>query len=168
MTPSAKKKTDPILQALKGGVLKMVTDDVRNSIDPEKIYQYAEIRRNELYWRGNQYLDEVYNNQGQLVDFTPIGGQWHQDNPEADQGAFDTVINDIRGYGRKFIAVLAQSPPNVKAVANSKTNSDHVRAAKKAQRVAELLYGLWDIKKQNRKLFLTFYKNGTPFGFTEF
>ncbi len=168
MTPSAKKKTDPILQALKGGVLKMVTDDVRNAIDPEKLYQYADIRRNELYWRGNQYLDEVYNNQGQLVDYTPIGGQWHQDNPEADQGAFDTVINDIRGYGRKFIAVLAQSPPNVKAVANSKTNSDHVRVAKKAQRVAELLYGLWDIKKQNRKLFLTFYKNGTPFGFTEF
>lgn len=169
MTPTVgNKEKDPLLNALKGGLLRLIQDDVRNAIDPEKIVQYADIRRNELYWRGNQYLDEIYNDQGQLTDFKPVGGQWKSNESANNLASFDTVINDIRGYGRKFIAVLAQSAPNVKAVPNSKTNDDHIRRAKKAQRVANLLHGLWDVKAQNRKLFLTFFKNGTPFGFTEF
>lgn len=140
------------------------------AIDPEKLWQYAEIRRNELYWRGNQYLDEVYNNDGQLVDYKPINGTWHEFNGDDDgAGQYSTVINDFRGYGRKFIAVEAQQPPNVKAEPNDPENEDHRRRAKLAQRVADLLHsGLWDVKAQNRKLFLTYFKNGTAFGHTVF
>lgn len=167
MDKSSDKSGDELLQAIKGPLLRLIDDDVRNSIDPDKVYQYAEIRRNELYYRGNQYLDEVYNNQGQLVDYQPIQGQWHSET-QGDQNAFETVVNDVRGYGRKFIAVLSQAAPNVKAVANDKTNSESVEIAEKAQKIADLLHNLWDVKKQTRKLFLTMYKDGTPFGFTEF
>ncbi len=166
---SGDEQKDPQLEALKSPILKLISDDVRNAIDPEKIWQYADIRKNELYWRGNQYLDEIYAGDGTLVDYRPINGTWHQENPDADDSAlYDTVINDVRGYGRKFIAVLAQQPPNVKAVPNDEDNEIHVRRARKAQRIAQKLHGLWDIKKQNRQLYLTYYKSGTAFGYTPF
>ncbi len=159
---------DPILDALKGPVGKIISDDVRLAIDPEKIWQYADIRKNELYWRGNQYLDEVYNSDGQLVDYQPINGQWHENQNDNDDAAYDTVINDVRGYGRKFIAVLAQSPPNVKAEPNDDQNEVHLKRAKKAQRLADKLHALWDVKAANRKLYLTYYKDGTAFGHVKF
>ncbi len=163
------KPEDPILQALKGPVGRIVREDVRLAIDPEKIVRYAEIRRNELYWRGEQYLNEVYNNNGQLVDFKPIDGTYHESKDDSDNNPmYSAVVNDIRGYGRKFIAVLAQEPPNVKVEPDDDQNEDHVRKAKKAQRVADSLHNLWDVKKQNRKLFLTYYKNGVAFGYTRF
>lgn len=173
MTPEVQSSGSPekqILEALRGPLAKIITDDVRLAIDPEKIFAYAEIRKNELYWRGNQYLDEVWSSDGSLVDYRPMNGQWYQENPDADNGngLYDTVINDIRGYGRKFIAVCAQQPPNIKAVPNDKQNDDHIRRAKRADRVAAKLHGLWNIKQQNRKLYLSYYKNGTSFAYTKF
>ncbi len=159
----------PSPRKLQSQLSQLITTDVRTAIDPEKIVQYAEIRKNELYWRGNQYLAEIWTN-GVLTDYRPMDGQWYQENPDADNGngLYDTVINDVRGYGRKFIAVLAQQPPNVKAVPNDKQNDDHIRRAKKADRVAAKLHGLWKIKEQNRKLYLLYYKSGTTFGYTKF
>lgn len=167
---SGTSKKDPILEALRGPIGKLVQDDVRNAVDPEKCVQYADIRRNEYYWRGNQYLDEVYSSDGNLIDYKPMGGTWHefQGNQDDSAGMYSTVINDIRGYGRKFIAVLAQQPPNIKAEPNDDQNEDHIQRAKKAQRLADLLHNLWDVKAQNRKLFLTYYKDGAAFGSTKF
>lgn len=164
------KPQDPLLEALKGPLSKLITDDVRLAIDPEKIFQYAEIRRNEFYWRGNQYLDEVYSSDGNLVDYKPINGTWHefQNTDDDASGMYSTVINDFRGYGRKFVAVLAQQAPNVKCEPNDDQNTEQRDRAKKAQRVADLLHNLWDVKKQNRKLFLTYYKDGPAFGHTFF
>src|ERR1700692_2678452 len=100
-----KPKADPILEALKPGVLQLINEDVRAAIDPEKIQQYAQIRYHELYWRGNQYLDEIYDSKGNTVDYRPMG----LPNPDGTQNdnldgldSYDTVINDVRGYGRKF------------------------------------------------------------------
>lgn len=168
MTPEVKDR-DPIISALQGQLAQLIQTDVKAAIDPEKIFIYAEIRKNELYWRGEQYLDEIYTN-GQLTDYRSMNGQWYQENPDADNGngLYDTVINDFRGYGRKFIAVCAQEPPNVKAVPNDKENDDHIRRAKLADRTAAKLHGLWDIKAQNRKLYLLYYKSGTTFGYTKF
>lgn len=160
---------DPILEALRSPVGQLVRDDVRLAIDPEKIYRYAQLRRNELYWRSNQYLDEVYNNNGQLIDYKPIDGTWHEfDDQNDDDATYYTVVNDFRGYGRKFIAVLAQGPPNVKAEPNDETNDDHVRRARIAQTVADKLHNLWKVKRDNQRLFLTFYKDGPAFGYTRF
>ena len=77
MTPSHSTepeddKPDLILEALRGPVGTLCQNDVRLAVDPEKCFQYADLRRNELYWRGNQYLNEVYGNDGNLVDFQPI------------------------------------------------------------------------------------------------
>jgi hypothetical protein len=166
--PDSKPEKDPILENLRGPVGRLVQDDVRLAIDPEKIYRYAQLRRNELYWRGNQYLDEIYNQDGQLVDYKPIDGTWHEFVDDDSDGTYYTVVNDLRGYGRKFIAVLAQGPPNVKAEPNDETNDDHVRRAKLAQDIADKLHNLWKVKRDNQKLFLTFYKNGPAFGYTRF
>ncbi len=162
-------KQDANLEALKGPIRKLVDDEVKLAIDPEKLYSYSQIRRMELYWRGNQYLDEIYSDSGRLVDYQPIGGTWHEFQDDDDgQGQYSRVINDFRGYGRKLIAVLSQQPPNVKAVADDEDNPQQVKRAKKAQKVADLLHSVWDVKRLNRKLFLTYYKNGTAFPHTTF
>lgn len=165
---SEEQSEGALVKALKGPIRQFIDSEIRLAIDPEKIWQYADIRKNELYWRGNQFLMEVYGDGGSVVDYRPINGQWHQENPDAGGDSYDTVINDFRGYGRKFIAVLAQQPPNVKMVPNNPEDEDHIRRAAKANRIAIELHGIWNVKKQNRKLFLTFFKDGTAFGHTEF
>ena len=162
-------KENKTLEALRGVLTRLANEDIRLAIDPEKIYRYAQLRRNELYFRGNQYLNEIYNTNGQLVDYQPINGTWHEFASQDDSDdTYYTVINDFRSLGYKFVAVLAQGPPNVKAEPNDPDNDDHVRRAKIAQAVADKLHTLWDVKRDNQKLFLTFYKNGPAFGYTRY
>src|SRR6185369_6736783 len=52
------------------GLKKLVTDDIRTDLDPEKVYQLSDIRKFEYYWRGIQFLRRTIN--GGLVDWTPV------------------------------------------------------------------------------------------------
>src|SRR5690349_8876722 len=103
------------------GLKKLVQDDIRTDLDPEKVYQLSAIRKNEYYWRGIQFLKRTVT--GGLVDWAPISQanpQGKNDNQSED--LYSYCSNDIRGYGRKYIGVLAQQPPNVKFEPNKDTS----------------------------------------------
>src|SRR5882724_5610094 len=127
------------------GLKKLVTEDIRTDLDPEKVYQLSDIRKNEYYWRGIQFLKRTVT--GGLVDWVPVA-QSNQTgkSDNANEDLYSYCQNDIRGYGRKYIGVLAQQPPNVKFSPNKKTSEDHIRRARKAQSVGDILRNLWDIK----------------------
>ncbi len=165
--PDAQAQKKQLRKALEPGLKTLIQNDVDNSVDPEKVFQYAELRRNEYYWRGKQYLDEQQDAQGRTTDYSPINGSVLEKQGQRVD-LYDSVVNDVRGLGRKFIAVCSQQPPNVKAVANDRMNASHVERAAKADRVFQIWRSLVNIANANRKLFLTFYKNGPAFGYTPF
>ncbi len=149
------------------GLKKIVNEDIRADLDPEKVYQLSGIRKNEYYWRGIQFLRRTVT--GGLVDWVPVSQanpQGKNDNQSED--LYSYCSNDIRGYGRKYIGVLAQQPPNVKFNPNKKTSEEHIRRARKAQSVGDILRNLWDIKWLAKQAAFGFWKSGTQFIHTPF
>lgn len=148
------------------GLKKLVQDDIRTDLDPEKVYQLSDIRKFEYYWRGIQFLRRTLD--GGMVNWTPVTAGNSQSNKRGEEDLYNYYSNDIRGYGRKYVGVIAQEPPKVKCEPNKKTSQEHIRRADKAQSVAEILRGLWDIKYLSQQAAFGFWKSGTQFIHTPF
>lgn len=145
--------TEDLIPHIKG----LIEEHVVGDVDREKTFQFAEARKHELYWRARQYVYPIYF-QNNVVDWEPLG--------RSTTGRYDYVINQIRGDGRKFVAVLGQRAPNVKAVPN---RLDDEAACRMARRVNDLLAELrsrWPIGRVQRQLALSLWKNGTTFAYT--
>lgn len=164
--PLEQQAPDPV--ALFGdGLKKLVNDDIRTDLDPEKVYQLSDIRKFEYYWRGIQFLRRTMD--GGTVNWAPVNAASNSQNGNSNaEELYNYYTNDIRGYGRKFIGVIAQQPPNVKFRANKATSQEHVRRSKKAQSVGDILRGLWDIKYLSQQAAGGFWKSGTQFIYTPF
>ncbi len=148
------------------GLKKLVMEDIRTDLDPEKVYQLSDIRKFEYYWRGIQFLKKTIT--GGQVDWTPLQNNSQAKDQNQNEDLYSYYANDIRGYGRKFIGVIAQQPPNVKFEPNKETSEDHIRRARKAQSVADILRNLWDIKWLSQQAAFGFWKSGTQFIHTPF
>jgi hypothetical protein len=152
-----------MLQDAKTAVERLVSEHVKGDIEKEKVYQYSEARRHESYWRGLQYLKPVVRD-GVVVDYTPSGVVNPGTNQVQDQ--YNTVVNVIRGDGRKFVAVLGQRSPNVKAAPDRSDNETMIRRSRKADVAAQFLRSAWKVDSKHRHLAMSLWKNGTTFGYT--
>lgn len=152
---------DQLKEVLKG----LVQEHVCADVDREKIYQYSEARKNELYYRGNQYLYPVLLG-GATVDWSTTGTLDYTNSEAEREAQYDYVLNVIRGDGRKFIAVLGQRGPNVKAEARRTDDEAAVRRARKADIAAEYLRSCWQPERIQRHLAMSLWKNGTTFCYT--
>lgn len=155
-----------------GTQLKALVDKrCRDAVDREKIFQYAIIRRNDFYFRGNQHLAPSFSGNGELVDFKPINNQTQlvsNANGGKNSVAYDYVINNFRGDLRKFVGVLGQKSPNVKARPNWASDESGIRRSNIANDCASYLRSQWDGDAANRYLVLSLGKNGTTFIHTPF
>lgn len=149
---------DQIEVALKA----LVRSHVRPDTDPEKSRQYSDLRKLEWYWLGEQFLSRASSG-GNAADWRPINGNWSANQNTNDARLYAYYTNEIRGYGRKFIAVCSQQEPKIKGAPNKEDNEDHVILARKADLVARSLYELWSIGRQTPYIFLTFWKAGPAF-----
>lgn len=163
--PLAEQAADPIAM-FGSGLKKLVQDDIRTDLDPEKVYQLSDIRRFEYYYRGIQFLRRTMD--GGMVDWAPVTNGQQSGNQNTNEEIYNYYANDIRGYGRKFIGVISQEPPKVKFEPNKRTSQEHIRRAQKAGSVAEILEGLWDIKWLSQQAAFGFWKSGTQFIYTPF
>ncbi len=165
-TEAPPEQSDPV-EVFKEGLKRIIQFDVRGDTDIEKTYQLSDIRKFEYYWRGFHFLRRTVAGDG-AVDWAPLQPNANTNRDGAPEDLYSYHTNDIRGYGRKFIGVLAQQPPNVKLQPNKKTDGDHIRRARKAQSVADILRGLWSIKEITRQAAFGFWKSGTQFIYTPF
>lgn len=143
----------------------LIQSHIDGTVDAEKRSQYAEARRNQAYWRGNQYLVPMtYDNYA--VDWRTVTGALKA--PGATpEGAYDYVRNQIRGDGKKLCAVLGQHSPNVTAVADNPEDESAVRQAREANRWLARLRTLWDVERVQRRLPQSLWLYGTTFGRVE-
>ena len=139
----------------------LVDDHVTMAVDAEKRQQYAEVRRNQAYWTGNQYMVPQMLD-GQVVDWRSATGA--QNFGSSAAGAYDYVDNKIRGDGRKFIAVLGNRAPNAKAIADTANDETAVRKAKRANKLLSKLRAQWDVERVQRRLAFDLWLRGTTFG----
>lgn len=147
--------------------LKSLTDkQIREAIDREKLFQYAMVRRNDFYYRGNQHLVPTYIGTGDVIDYKPVNNQMllKSSNPNVTNSTiYDYVINHFRGDTRKFVGVLGQKSPNVKARPAWERDESGNRRSAIANDCAMYLRQQWDAEAANRYLVLSLAKNGTTF-----
>lgn len=160
-TAPAPPSPEAIQQALKS----LVDDSVKNHIEVEKVYQYAQVRKTELYWRGNQYVYPILLG-GNVVDYTSTGDLQYNMTPDEMDTLYDYVFNVIRGDGMKFVAVLGQQAPNVKALCRREDDEAAARRTRRADLASNYLRTLWSPDKLHRQLAMSLWKNGTTFAYT--
>jgi len=149
----------------KHAVRRLIQDHVQKEIDREKVYQYAEARRNELYYRGKQHL-ALFTTEGGLADYRPVTAGGLSVSFHSGSQVYDYVLNQFRGDIRKFVAVLGQRSPNVKGQPVVQGDEQHVRLARIADRAASFLRSVWSVDRAQRHLALALAKNGTTFLYT--
>lgn len=160
-----------IIEQLQGELQAFLHRHVVLEVDTEKQIQYAELRRAFLYWDGKQYLvPEVRG--GMIVDWQallPPGMTPRRDPIELDydsRGRYDTIVNQVKGDGNKFIAVLGNRSPNPKASPLDENSVDCARKAKRADRICKALRKKWKVNETHRKLMLHAWRDGTFFLYT--
>src|SRR5579863_9231681 len=158
---------DALLELLQPALKDVLKEDIRGDVERDKIWQYSQARKHDLYWKGDQYLVPNYADGGLIVDYSPVSGNVKFNEADSQASLYDYVVNDFRGYGRKFVALL-QQPPNCKAAPNRSDDEDHERRARKADSINQQISALWDNESITQQLALSIYKDGTTFLYTPF
>lgn len=145
---------------------------IRPTVDVDKAVWNARIRRNDLYYRGDQHLG--YGNTGVpgLVDYVSVAQSstlniLNKSNLTLDD-VYDYVLNVLQGDVDTFIAVLGSRAPNTQAQARDRSNEGEIRLKQKADRVSAWLDSSWNIDLLNGKLIRGLGLYGTMFSYTRF
>jgi hypothetical protein len=155
-----------LLEFLAPGVETLITENVHQDVDREKIVQYANARRNDLYWHNKQYVYPVLGGNGsRSTDFTSTG------NLIAKQGdvqarTYDYALNYYRGDGEKAIAVLSQKAPSIKGAPDRIDDDAAIRRARIADLFAGVMRSHWQVEEITRQICLALWKSGPAFLYT--
>jgi hypothetical protein len=149
---------------------RLIQTHINEQVEPEKVEQYANIRRNDAYWRNRKLQIPFLNGQG-FLDFVPANGTMVPRSNEDSEGEsgfddYDTAI--FKGELRKLIAVIGQRSPGVTAAALRPSDEEQITRAKKADEIAAMLRAIWIADKRNRQITLKLGKNGVVFVRTRF
>jgi hypothetical protein len=159
--PSPKR----LLEIIRPNLAHLLTTEVRGTTDIEKIWQTAQIRRANLYYRGKQYLTLTRPAAGTgYVDYQPVQGQTNLGLVDrSNQTYYDAVLNFYRGDIRAWDAVLGARSPNVQAMQSDPDSDEQNRRKRLADRVAQYLRGHWDMDTFHREAVHGLAVQGTQF-----
>lgn len=117
--------------------------------------QIATAKRNLLYMQGKQYLAPQMSSDGRSWDWRPV----QLDDKDGKKKKFASTYNIVSADGVKYMAVVGQRSPNVKAVPLDPMRPNEVSLATDAQTAALYLHKLWDIRRRLKEI--AFYQWST-------
>ena len=148
----------------------LVKTKIRAESDPEQTKVFAKIRRNNLYYRGMQYLQMIRLPDGN-IDYRPVssGGMTPYTPPvNRDQDEmFDNILPLFRGDVRKWCGVLGVRSPNAKCEPRTVGDDNQARLSRIGDRAVSYLRDAWESDKLQRYLSYSLAVNGTTFGFVD-
>lgn len=138
---------DVIRQRLKASISTLCSTTIRPTVETDKVVWNARIRRNELYYRGLQYLSYTPGGLNSIVDYQPVSAGQPQalTNNNQNDSLYDYVLNFFQGDVDTFIAVLGSRAPNGQAQARDLSNESQIRMKMKADRVNAYLDSHWNV-----------------------
>jgi hypothetical protein len=158
-----------LARLLKTSVTQFVSTNIRPVVETDKVVWNAQLRRNERYYRGQQYLSYGATGPG-LVDYQPVSnmGNLQLSNAGSSQELYDYILNFFQGDVDTFIAVIGARSPNGQAQARDLSNEQQVRLKLKADRVNSYLESHWNVDLLHPQLVRGLALYGTMFGYTRF
>lgn len=156
----------PLVDALRPALRRYVQEKVFPDVDPEKYFQLALARRSYLYWDGFQNVFPQVDH-GVIYNYLPVPqpgqGQYYEDTQRDVQALYDGNINMVRGDGNKFVAVLSNRAPNVKAMPLQSDSEDLQKKAKLADKILMALRRSWDVDVIQQQMAFNAWTFGTYF-----
>lgn len=156
---------------LKQSVTGYVSQTIRPVVETDKVIWNARIRRNELYYRGLQYLSYLATGSG-MADYISVAQNQPltltTTNLSDNSTLYDYVLNFFQGDVDTFIAVLGGRSPNCQAQARDLSNDQHVAMKIKADRAAAWLYSHWSVETLHPQLVRGLALYGTMFSHTRY
>lgn len=159
------KPDGPYSKALAG----LVQSKIRAESDPEQTKVFAKIRRNNLYYRGMQYLSMVRLPDGG-VDYRPVasGGMTPVSQTDTRDEMYDNILPLFRGDVRKWCGVLGVRTPNAKCEPRTVGDDHQIRLSRIGDRAISYLKNSWKADALQRYLAYSLAVNGTTFGYVNF
>jgi len=148
----------------------LIMQHVRQESDREQTRVYAKIRRNNLYYRGLQFLTLVRGDDGVTVDYRPVQGgmePFSRSATERDE-MYDNILPLFRGDVRKWCGVLGVRAPNAKCSPRMVGDDHQIRLSRIGDRGIGYLRSVWAADEAQRYLAYSLAVNGTTFGFVQF
>jgi hypothetical protein len=148
----------------------LIQTKIRAESDPEQSKVFARIRRNNLYYRGMQYLTMVKLPDGS-VDYRPVsGGGMAPFSPQQGQQdeMYDNILPLFRGDVRKWCGVLGVRSPNAKCEPRTVGDDHQIRLSRIGDRAVSYLRNSWKADNLQRYLAYSLAVNGTTFGYVNF
>jgi hypothetical protein len=148
----------------------LIQTKIRAESDPEQSKVFANIRRNNLYYRGMQYLSMVRLPDGS-VDYRPVsGGGMTPFTPQQGQQdeMYDNILPLFRGDVRKWCGVLGVRSPNAKCEPRTVGDDHQIRLSRIGDRALSYLRSSWKADNLQRYLAYSLAVNGTTFGYVNF
>lgn len=146
----------------------LIQQKIRAESDPEQSKIFARIRRNNLYYRGMQYLSMTRLPDG-TIDYKPVsaGGMSPSSQNQQDE-MYDNILPMFRGDVRKWCGVLGVRSPNAKCEPRTVGDDHQIRLARLGDRAISHLKSTWRADNLQRYLAYSLAVNGTTFGYVNF
>lgn len=166
MTPNPQSNPTQVKIDLREHVGKLLESHVDDDANFEKLLQFLRLRKADYYYRGIQYIAPDLSPTG-VIDYMPLGSPVV--GGETQRGLLDYNIDQVRTFGRKFIATLGQRPfYNLKAVADDPESESDRIAAREADKGYDLLRAQWNCRIMNLEMAYHAWKSGTIFPYTRY
>lgn len=142
----------------------VIYKELESPVEANRQSQIAFAKRNYLYMSGKQYLVPQWANDGRMWDWKPV----EIDDKNGKKRKFASTYNIIYADGAKFIAVVGQRPPNMKAVPNDPMRLDMVSRAKNAQTAQLFLQKHWDLRRRMKEVAFHLWSTSAVYFHTDF
>lgn len=123
--------------------------------EPNRQAQISLAKRNLLYMQGKQYLFPQMASDGRSYDWKPV----QVEEKDGKKRTFSSTYNIVSADGVKYVAIVGQRAPNIKAVPLDPWASNQIRMANDAQTASMHLHRIWDIRRRMREI--AFYQWST-------
>lgn len=154
-----------LIRAHGGELRNVIYKELELPVEINRQEQIALARRNYLYMEGKQYLAPIMGGTGgRTVDWKPVS----IDEKNGKKKVFSSVYNIIYADGIKFVAVVGQRAPNVKAVPLDPMAPASVSAATDADTARLYLHQHWNIRRRMKEIGAYLWSTGPVFLKTQY
>lgn len=150
-------EVEALIEQLKPQV-KSILKEIDSGSDVDRLRVLTKAQKHDFYYRGIQDVEPSVGVDG-TISFAPVNED------TGDQDYRQRRVNKVRGDGKKFISVLGQKPPNIKAMPSDPRNENDRSAQRQADLGAAKLRVDWDVEVANMRLARGLWTAGTQFGY---
>lgn len=142
----------------------LVMEHILTIVDTARQFTLVCGLRNELYWRGKQYLTfrPIEGGVGVTPISYPVPSPADEDTRDPSREIAYT-FNITRGDGQKFIAVVGQRAPFVNCVPRNPRDPVSISAAEDGDALLKYLEELWDTRSLQKDVARTLWRTGPQF-----